>query len=278
MSLPEDAHADCSAFNGASGFNTPPLDDGLGIDEYIAMDTFSADSGLNWGSLPQHKAEGNNFISQMQHWGWKNTINNVDDQLKIDDLEGSGPYNNVNLGVFIGHGCYGNDPDYSTYANGCMQMYFPITSGGGAQYLRMSDMNLGGSGTNGLRWFALKACDSLYQANWQNMQDNGVSPSDGNLHLLLGTDSTSYADPNILALWAKYMNYGTSTNYSPMTIQSAWYQAAHDAYSSDGLPSNITVVFAVAGDSACMNDTLQSYSTPGGSWTYNSKQVFPTLQ
>lgn len=261
--------------NGSSGFNTGPLDNGLGIGQHIAMDTFSAGASLNWGKLPTHKAEGNNFISQMQHWGWKNTIDKIDDQLNISNLRGSGsPFNNVNLGIFIGHGCYGTSIDYA--ANGCKQMYYPITSGGSAQYLRLSEMNLGGSGTNGLKWFALKACDSLHQANWGNMQSLGVKPYNGNLHLLLGTTSTSYADPNIEAFWAKYMNHGPSTNYSPLTIRAAWYQAARDAYTKAGLPSGAVVKFAVAGDSACMNDSLQNYYAPGGSWIYDTPvQVWP---
>ena len=260
--------------NGSSGFSTGPLDNGLGIGQHIAMDTFSAGATLNWGELALHKAEGNNFISQMQHWGWKNTMNKIDDQLKISDLRGSGSsYNNVNLGIFIGHGCYGASIDYA--ANGCKQMYYPITSGGGDQYLRLSEMNLGGSGTNGLKWFALKACDSLHQANWNNMQSLGVNPYNGNLHLLLGTTSTSYADPNIEAFWAKYMNYGTANTYSPLTIRAAWYQAAKDAYKNSGIPTSPAVKFAVAGDNSCMSDSLQSYYTPGGSWGYDSQQVYP---
>ncbi|MGH7989795.1 MAG: DUF6345 domain-containing protein [Limisphaerales bacterium] len=265
--------------NGSSGFNTGPLDNGLHIGQHIAMDTFSAGATLNWGELPTHKAEGNNFISQMQHWGWKNTINKIDDQLNINDLRGSGsPFNNVDLGIFIGHGCYGTSIDYA--ANGCKQMYYPITSGGSAQYLRLSEMMLGGSSsTNGLKWFALKACDSLHQANWSNMQSAGVKPYNGNLHLLLGTTSTSYADPNIEAYWAKYMNYGTSFLFffhsSPLTIKAAWYQAAKDAYKNSGIPTSPAVKFAVAGDTSCMSDSLQSYSNPGGTWGYDSEQVYP---
>jgi hypothetical protein len=261
--------------NGSSGFNTGPLDNGLGIGQHIAMDTFSAGASLNWGELPTHKAEGNNFISQMQHWGWKSTINKIDNQLNINDLRGGGsPFNNVDLGIFIGHGCYGTSIDYA--ANGCKQMYYPITSGGSAQYLRLSEMALGGSSsTNGLKWFALKACDSLHQANWSNMQNLGVKPYNSNLHLLLGTTSTSYSNPNIEAFWAKYMNHGTSTNYSPLTIRAAWYQAAKDAYKNSGIPTSPAVKFAVAGDTSCMSDSLQSYYTPGGSWGYDSQQVYP---
>jgi hypothetical protein len=260
--------------NGTKGFNIRPLDNGLGIGIDIAMNGFSAGATLKWGQLPEQIAEGNNFVSQMQHWGWKNTLCKIDNQLSINDLIGSGsPYNNVNLAVFIGHCAYGTSIDYA--ANGCKQMYLPITSGNGAQYLRMSQMNLGGSGTSGLKWFAIEACDSLYKTDWQNMQNLGVKPYNSNLHLLLGTATTSYADPNILALWSKYMNYGTTNTYNPLTIRSAWYQAATDAYAKYAFPSGTTITFAVAGDSACQNDMLQTNYTPAGSWNYNSQQVYP---
>ncbi len=261
--------------NGTNGFNTAVLDNGLGIHSYIGMDGYSGTTTLHWGPLATQIPEGNNFISEMKHWGWKNTINKVDDQLSINDLRGSGsPYNTVNLGVFIGHCAYGTSIDYA--ANGCKQMYIPITSGGGAQFLRMSEMTLGGSNaTSGLRWFALECCDSLYQSDWSNMQNLGVKPYNGNLHLLLGTATTSYASANLLSYWAKYMNHGTSTNYSPLTVKAAWYQAAQDAYKNSGIPSSPAVKFATAGDNSCMNDSLQSYTTPGGSWGYNSQQVYP---
>jgi len=91
-----------------------------------------------------------------------------------------------NLAVLLSHGAYGTGADGDDYAaNGCRQMYFPITSGGGGEFLALSDMNLGGSGTNGLKWFAILACTSLYPANWQDMQNYGVYPYNGNLHLLL---------------------------------------------------------------------------------------------
>jgi hypothetical protein len=76
--------------NGTSGYNTPLLDDGLGIHEYIGMDVYSGTTTLHWGPLAPQIPEANNFISEMKHWGWKNTINKVDDQLSINDLKGSG--------------------------------------------------------------------------------------------------------------------------------------------------------------------------------------------
>lgn len=265
--------------NGASGYSLAPLDNGLHIGQHISMNNYSAGSTLHYAPLPQYKAEANNFISQMQHWGWNNSLLKVDDQLNINDLKGSSsPLNNVNLAIFMSHGMYGAGSSPIDYAaNGCQQMYYPVTSGGSAQYLRLSEMNLGGGGTNGLKWMALLSCNSLQHDNWANMQSLGVQPYNGNLHLLLGVDTVNYTSASILWYWAKYMNYGTSTNAnsaSPLPIRDAWYQAAQQAYKG-GHYAN-TIKFVVAGDTACEEDYLQTNSAPGGVWFIDSPvQVWP---
>jgi hypothetical protein len=65
----------------------------------------------------------------------------------------------------------------------------------------------------------------------------------------------------------------------PMTIESAYFQAAIDSYSYD-FPSdtNDVVVLAAAGDANCQNDTLQSNNIPTGTPFYFSRQVFPQTQ
>ena len=242
--------------NGTNGFLLRPLANGSGApNAFIEMDNIPANQYLSNSPLPQYKAEANNFIEQMHHWGWNNTFLEFDNTLHIGDLRGSAsPLNNVNLGVFMSHGAYGtgnNGIDFA--ASDCKQMYYPVTSGTSGQILRLSEMNLGGSGTNGLKWMALLSCNSLQHDNWASMQNAYVFPYNSNLHLLLGVDTVNSTSYIILWYWAKYMNYGTSTNagnYNPLTIKAAWYQAAHDAYSG-GHYSN-TIKFIVAGDSACL--------------------------
>lgn len=204
----------------------------------------------------------------MLHWGWKTNFVKADDQLKLSDMQGSGtPFNQANLGVFLTHGVYGTTSDQ--YANACNQMYFPITAGTSAQWLRMSDMNLGGAGTNGLKWMAIKGCHSLYHTDWSSMQYYGVHPYNSNLHLLLGADTDSATSATLLQRWARYMNFGTSTNYSPLTIRAAWYKAAQDAYQGAKFPPGTVIKFVVAGDEACFDDSLQNYSSPDGTWSYD---------
>jgi hypothetical protein len=245
------------------------------LTQHVALQDAGGNNPITFHAMSTYQAEANNFIGAAKYWGLNTTLNKIDDQLSINNLRGSGtPFNSVNLGVLLLHGTYGTGIDYN--ANGCKQMYFPIGSGGGATYLRMSEMNLGGAGTNGLKWVAIMACFSLYHTDWQNMQSAGVKPYNNNLHLLLGCDTTEYADPNILAYWARYMAFGQSTNYNPMTIRSAWYQAAHYAYQLSGVHYAISpLTFAVAGDSACHDDMLQTNYTPTGSWFYDTQQVYP---
>jgi len=226
-------------------------------------------TGGTFEPRPTHTPEANNFVSEMLHWGWKTNFVKADDQLKLSDMQGSGtPFNQANVGVFLTHGTYGTTADY--FANGADQMYFPITSGTSAQWLRMSDMNLGGAGTNGLKWMAIIGCHSLYHTDWDSMQYYGVHPYNSDLHLLLGADTDSAASAILLQLWARYMNYGTSTNYSPLTLRAAWYKAAQDAYKGAKFPPGTVIKFVVAGDEACFDDSLQSYSSPSAGWIYDT--------
>jgi hypothetical protein len=269
---------DTYAANGTSGVSMPPLPDGSGAGTHISMEGLSASQNVPFGPMSVNKFAASVFVSQMQVWGWNNSLYELDDQLKIGDLRGgASPFNNVNLVFLSLHCAYGTSPDYA--ANQCKQMYYPITSGGSGQWLRTSEMNLGGSGTNGLKWIGIYACFSLYQANWNSMKNAAVKPYNSNLHLLLGSATDCYPSLTFGKNWAQYMNYGTNgPTPHPMTIRDAWYQAARDADAiyKQSLPDGASsAVMAVAGDTACMNDTLQTNSSPAGTWTYDSQQVWP---
>jgi len=246
------------------------------LTQHVALQDAGGNNPIKFYAMSTYQAEANNFIGAAKYWGLNTTLNKIDDQLSINDLRGTGtPFNNVNLGVLLLHGTYGTGLDY-TVPGGVKQMYFAIASGGGAQYLRMSEMNFGGAGTNGLKWMAIMACFSLYHTDWQYMQGVNVKPYNNNLHLLLGCDTTEYSNAKLLAYWARYMAFGTSTNYAPMTIRAAWYQAATDAYFRSHVQYAISpLIFAVAGDSACHDDMLQTNYMPTGSWFYERTQVYP---
>ena len=264
--------------NGPGGFTMGPLLDGSGAGTHIQFEGHSGSQNLSYAAMSVDKFAASVFVSQMQGWGWNNSLYEVDDKLNIGDLRGStSPFNSVNLVFLSLHGAYGTSPDFA--ANQCMQMYFPITSGNDGQYLRMSEMDLGGSGTNGLKWVGIYACFSLYQANWNSMKNVGIKPYNSNLHLLLGSVTDCFPSLIFGKNWAQYMNYGTNGPApNPMTIRAAWYQAARDADAiyKQSLPDGASsAVMAVAGDTACMNDMLQTNYSPTGTWTYDSQQVWP---
>jgi hypothetical protein len=265
---------DTYSADGINGFQTaPPLNGVLSQRVLLEGKTTVALSTFTYPPLRTYKQEANGFISAMKKGNWSQGFAKVDDQFAIADLKGAGTmYNTVKLGLLMGHGTYGTAQDFT--AGGCEQMYFPITAGHSAQYLRLSEMNLGNSVTNGLSWMAIAACNSLRQSQWVNMQNSGVHPYNSGLHLLLGTDSVVYTDDHIMQKWAQYMTKGKGTN-APMTIGDAWINAAKDAYAATKFNYVITMKFAVAGDSACLNDKMSSTSTPGGSWSYTSTQVYP---
>jgi len=261
--------------NGTNGPNVGPLDNGLHTGLHISMDVDMSTGARHCPPRPEHKNEVTSLVNTMTFYGWSNPLNKIDGQLNINDLRGSGtPFNNVNMGVLMLHGTFGNGQnaiDYDSTANGCKQMYFSVTSGGSAQYLRFSEMNLGGSGTNGLKWMVIDACYSLYQANWNSMKNKGVKPYNSNLHMILGAQTETWTSSRKWQNFAHYMNYGTSilaNHYNPLTIRNAYYQGTQDAFHGVLLPAGTAITLAVAGDSACMDDTLQTTNTPSGSWQW----------
>jgi len=273
--------ADTYTGNGTNGLSCGPLDNGLGLGLDISVYTPQYPSG-NTGATtnpprPEHKIEASTFVNTMQYYGWKNPLSEIDSQLNINDLRGSGsPYNNVDMAVVMFHGTYGVGSAATDYAaESCKQMYYAVGTGGRGNYLRLSEMDLGGSSpTNGLKWMVIDACFSLFQGNWSSMQSHGVKPYNGNMHLILGATTETWTSALKWYNFAKYMNYGKHI-YSPFTIRNAYYQANTDAFENAPLPDGTEITLAVAGDSACMGDTLQTNTPPGGSWEWVSQPIYP---
>ena len=73
---------------------------------------------------------------------------------------GSSIFNNVNVGLLIGHGVCSADSsgghDFTISASGPFQSYFPVLEGGsGYNWVRLSEFDFGSSGVNGLRWMSI---------------------------------------------------------------------------------------------------------------------------
>jgi hypothetical protein len=243
------------------------------LQQHVAIQGHTGSTPVTYTNLPQYESQANGFIANMKKGAWRPGFTKTDTQLQPSNLKGTGTiFNQVNLGLLMVHGVYGTSPDYTSGANGCEQMYFPIqTSASGGEYVRMSEMNFGSTGTNGLKWMAIFACNSLKEDKWNSMQSAGVTPFNSNLHLLLGTDTVVYTHDSISALWARAilgLSYPT-----PRKIRQAWYDEARGAYGSASYPN--TMNLSVAGWEDCWEDTLQNNSSPGGAIQYETVQVYP---
>jgi hypothetical protein len=110
------------------------------------------------------------------------------------------------------------------------------------------------------------ACNSLRQANWDSIRNmGGWKPFNGNLHLLLGGNST--IDNGGEKIWAKYL-LGLDNN--PATsIMASWYICGQYCHTAS------PVEFAVAGFSDCQQDMLTGTNayTPQGGVFYDHHQV-----
>ncbi len=266
---------DTYAANGTNGFRIAPPQNGQGLGPIPLEGNTASRSTFNYGPLPEYTTEANNFILQMWAGGWSSSFVKINDQLSINDLKNSGAnaFNNVELGLLLLHGTYGTAQDWTE--NGAQEMYFPITAGQGSQYLRMSDMSLGGAATNGLKWMGILACNSMRQSQWGSMRSYHVLPYNNNLHLVLGANSVITTGDHVASYWAEYITRGPDLGQPPMAIESAWYAGAQLAYKETGYHYSNTMYFAASGDANCRSDLLQTNSPPTGTYFYNSVQVWP---
>jgi hypothetical protein len=260
--------------NGTNGFTLSPPHNGMGLGLVQLEGHTSSTSTFHYAPLKSYQTEVQNFILQMWAANWSQGFVKVDDQFSVSSLTGAGSiFNNVELGLLFSHGTYGTSMDFSE--NGAQEVYLPITSGQGSQYLRMSDLSLGSSATNGLKWMGILACNSMRQSQWNSMRSAHNLPFNSNLHLILGANSIISTGDHVASYWAEYITLGPDIGQPPMLIESAWYAGARAAYAESGYTYSNTMFFAASGDANCRNDLLQTNASPSGTYFYNSTQVWP---
>lgn len=102
------------------------------------------------------------------------------------------------------------------------------------------------------------------------MKSHSKLPINGNLHLLLGGSTITYAASDL------GQNYAINLAVLQQTIINAWYNAGTYTYSyQNGTNMIKPVKFAYAGWSTCIYDQMTAYQDPGGSITYGQQQVYP---
>ena len=185
--------------------------------------------------------------------------------IKKTSLGGRSIFNTCNFGLLMTHGSYGND--------GTLELEMTISiipiSGLGEMIMRLSDMDFGSAGTNGLRWMTIFACNILRPQNYSSMNNAGIIPVNENLHLLLGWDTTGY-----FSYWLGkyYANYLVNSNY---TIINSLADAHADAYTKNSTGITGVVRIGIAGWNSCMNDSLTLYNDPDlNEVDFNERTVF----
>ncbi len=222
----------------------------------------NGDSGTSGYCAFLETVEFDDFITQMKRGAWQTGFVKANSQLHASDLQGSGtPFNQFSLGLLSLHGAYATSVDYN--ANQSKPTYVAIDGRPNniSSWVGMYQMNFGASGTNGLKWMAILSCNALQQENWNSMQNSGITPFNGNLHLLLGANST--CDNGNLIIWATFMlglDYNTAR-----PIMQAWQNSAPFC-------AHHPVSFAVAGYDDCEADMLTgtNSTTPAGNIVYQA--------
>lgn len=211
------------------------------------------------------------FEAGMRKAGWKAQFVNKDDQwsatdIKKSSLGGNSIFNTCNFGLLMTHGSFGNSGSTGTEDDNISYTYCWL---GSHNYVRLSDMDFGSTGTNGLRWMTIYACNMLNSANYNSMNNAGKIPVNENLHLLLAPSTTSYA-------WLGFgKSYAHDLTEGNETIQSAFSDAGTYWAHLNGAP--FTIKFAVSGWLNCLNDKLSLYYDPDPSdgLQYQETQVYP---
>ena len=226
----------------------------------------------------------NDFAKRMSKSGWKLGFKPLgDDDLLAAHLRkpskgGSNTFNQVNIGLLCLHATKGQNGDFTISGDGPLQTYMPIYKTGASNYdwVRISECDFGApyQGSTNLHWMAIAACDLLDDTIYQDMWDKGALPINDNLHLLLGSRTIVYIDPNLGELWAKYM-LGGWFGIGAKTVEEAWFAAGAKTQHWAGPSTNVT--FRVAGWRNCFSDKLRVYENPDTSpgIDFDDRQVNP---
>jgi hypothetical protein len=179
--------------------------------------------------------------------------------IKKESLGGRNIFNTCNFGMLLTHGCYGATPEKDNVKYTYLALYnnkFGLSS-----YVKLSDMDLGSLGANGLRWMTILSCDMFHPANITSMANNGLLPDNSNLHLFQGFSTITYANPYLGYLYASNLVTGIS-------IPNSLVNAATQAFTvrTAGMTNSVSV--RVMGYNSCIGDTLYLWSDPDPNTAY----------
>jgi Family of unknown function (DUF6345)/Bacterial Ig domain/FlgD Ig-like domain len=243
-----------------NGFNSPHPTTGWPppLPTYVAIDNQGrTDHTVDYRIL-NFAIIADDFAAGMKRAGWKQQFRKADDQwsatdIKKSSLGGNSIFNTCNFGLLMTHGSFGNNSSTGTEDDNIKYTYCWL---GANNYVRLSDMDFGSAGTNGLKWMTIYACSILASPNYDSMNAAGKIPVNENLHLLLGPSSYTYAFDGLGKHYAENLTIFTNTVVDAFN-QAGIYEAN---YHSRWVTNNIT--HAVSGWPACFNDSLLFYNDP----------------
>jgi hypothetical protein len=207
--------------------------------------------------------EATGFSNKMMSHGWTRGFFLGDDALTANALRKPTIFNEVNIGLLIGHGTYGTTQDWN-HGIPCKLTYFPVYHSDPVSYewVRLPEYDLG---SDHLRWMAIDSCHALHDEQFQDMWNHHLLPINEKLHLLLGFETTAPAAGSFPYEWARAMD--GYMDRPPKTVIGSFVTAAALTTYKAGttFPSGEIVplcVVRVAGWRNCWGDKLLEYQTP----------------
>ena len=224
---------------------------------------------LPYGKINRADDVAKGFAKEMAIGGWKKGFELGDDALEAKALRkpikgGTSKFNEVNIGLLVGHGIRGESPDFVSTNSGAFGTYFPIYKTGATNYdwMRLSDCNFG---SVNLRWMGIYSCNMLHETSYDSMYAKGVLPINDKLHLLLGCKTSVFMYETFGQKWASCM-LGRERG-GIKTVRESWYEAGRLIHNE--VKPTIPIVFRVAGWPECLEDTLGTYTTPTSNNVYD---------
>ncbi len=234
-----------------------------------------------YGPLKTPHTIANAFGTFMQDVGYRLALLNGDSGVNPLDLRGpyyggNGIFDDVNLGLLIGHGVYGRSPDYNISEDGPLQSYYPVYTGAaGYDWVGLSEFDFGSSSPN-LRWMSILSCNNLVDSVYQDCWDKEVLPVSDTLHLLCGANSSVFM---VQTFGIFYYAALTGGGGKPrQTVINAWFYAGANTQGRQPGGPHATVILRVIGWPNCFGDDLVNYQDPDSGdpadITYQDETVF----
>lgn len=237
----------------------------------VAIDGQTATATTVDQPIPSAKPLADGFSQVMQQAGWKAGFVKANDQWGANDIKkaslgGNSIFNNCNFGLMLCHGSFANN---STAGNSSDSIRYTYVCLGNNNFVKLSEMDFGSDGTNGLRWMTMLLCNILKPENYSNMNNHNVIPVNASLHLLLGFSTTGYSNNR---LGKYYANYMVNTN---QTVINSLANACADTYAENSKGITNIVRVGITGYTSCWGDSLSSYNDPdGNALDYQERTVF----